>query len=120
MPPHILIVDDEPDLVRILEILLKTQGYETAQASDAPTALAMVRERAPDLILLDVMLPGMSGLEMCRLLKAEPGTRGIRVALLTARAEQHELYQEVGAEDCILKPFDVTRLLDRVRGLLST
>lgn len=119
MPQRILIVDDEPDLVRILQILLNVQGYETDQAPDAPTAMRKVSEQAPDLVLLDVMLPGMSGLELCRLLKHDPATRDLRIMLLTARADQNEHFQEAGADDCVLKPFAIDRLLERIRTLLA-
>lgn len=119
MAQRILIVDDEPDLVRILQILLQAQGYETDQAPDAPTALRKVSQHAPDLILLDVMLPGMSGLEMCRMLKGEAATRDMRVMLLTARADQDDSFREVGADDCVLKPFAIDRLLERIQSLLA-
>ena len=88
MKPKILIADDEPDVVDLVATNLRAAGYDVSKAQDGPSVLAAVREQAPHLLVLDLMLPGMSGLEVCRALKADPTTAAIPIVMLTAKAEE--------------------------------
>ena len=116
--PRILIVDDEPEIVRGLEDNLRFEGYETSTAADGREALAVAAREAPDLILLDIMMPGISGWDVCRDLRG----RGIDVPIimLTARGEEADRVRglELGADDYITKPFSLRELLARVRAVL--
>src|SRR5688572_8516943 len=89
MTQRILIVDDEPDLLDILSIIFRAFGFETATASNGEDAVTAVRSAPPDVVLMDVMMPRMTGFDACRVLKADPSTRGIPVVMLSARA-QHD------------------------------
>ena len=114
----ILIVDDEPEIVRGLEDNLRFEGYQTCAAGDGREALAVAAREAPDLILLDIMMPGQSGWDVCRELRG----RGIDVPIimLTARGEEADRVRglELGADDYITKPFSLRELLARVRAVL--
>jgi two-component system alkaline phosphatase synthesis response regulator PhoP len=116
--PRILIVDDEPELVRGLEDNLRYEGYQTLAATDGADALALALSSAPDLVLLDIMMPRMSGWDVCRELRR----RGVDVPviMLTARAEEADrvLGLELGADDYVSKPFSLRELLARVRAVL--
>ena len=116
--PRILIVDDEPEMVRGLEDNLRFEGYQTIAAADGRRGLALALSDAPDLILLDVMMPGMSGWDVCRQLR----TRGLDtpVIMLTARGAEMDRVQglELGADDYITKPFSVRELMARIRAVL--
>ncbi|OGQ15962.1 MAG: DNA-binding response regulator [Deltaproteobacteria bacterium RBG_16_71_12] len=120
MAAHILIVDDEADLATTLAYNLDSQGFTTAVAATGGAALALARERRPDLVLLDVMLPDISGLEVCRRLRHDAELRGVPVLMLTARGEEIDrvLGFEVGADDYLVKPFSVRELLLRVQAIL--
>jgi DNA-binding response OmpR family regulator len=116
--PRILIVDDEPEMVRGLEDNLRFEGYQTVAAPDGRRGLALALSEAPDLILLDVMMPGMSGWDLCRELRQ----RGldIPVIMLTARGEEVDrvLGLELGADDYVTKPFSLRELMARIRAVL--
>src|SRR5262245_9878662 len=116
--PRILIVDDEPEIVRGLEDNLHFEGYQTCAATDGEAALALAAREAPDLVLLDLMMPKMSGWEVCRALR----TKGIDVPIimLTARGAEADRVRglELGAGDYITKPFSLRELLARVRAVL--
>ncbi len=116
--PRILIVDDEPEIVRGLEDNLRFEGYQTFAATDGETALAIAAREAPDLVLLDLMMPRMSGWDVCRSLRA----RGIDVPIimLTARGAEPDRVRglELGADDYITKPFSLRELLARVHAVL--
>jgi two-component system, OmpR family, phosphate regulon response regulator PhoB len=119
-PAHVLIVDDERDLVRVVEFNLQQAGYETAAAYTGEEALQKVRHRVPDLVVLDLMLPDISGTEVCRQIKASPRTREVPVLMLTARTDEVDRVVgfEVGADDFVTKPFSVRELVLRIRAIL--
>jgi diguanylate cyclase (GGDEF)-like protein len=114
---RILIVDDVPANIRVLGPVLREAGYQVYVARDGMQALTMVGEINPDLILLDVMMPGMDGFETCRQLKITPDSKDIPVIFLTARIEDHDVVKgfEVGAVDYVTKPFNASILLARVK-----
>ncbi len=113
----ILVVEDERDLCNLLRAQLEAEGYDVRQAFDGPSALALVAERAPDLVVLDWMMPGMDGLTVCRQLRQ---SHLMPIMMLTARGEEVDrvLGLEVGADDYLVKPFSVREALARVRSLL--
>lgn len=116
MKKKVLIVEDEKSIVDILRFNLTHEGYDTMEAYDGPTGLRLAQEEAPDLILLDLMLPGMDGLQVCRALR-ESGS-STPVLIITAREEEKDkvLGLELGADDYITKPFSVRELLARVKA----
>jgi phosphate regulon transcriptional regulator PhoB len=117
---RILVVDDEQDLLQLVTYNLKKEGFLVEEAQSGDEALRMVRERPYQLVLLDLMLPGLSGMEVCRILKRDPETAGVPIIMLTARSEEMDKVTglETGAEDYITKPFSVRELLARVRSVL--
>lgn len=117
---RILIVDDEPDVTELVSYQLRAKGY-TVEALNNPTqSISRIRTFQPDLIILDVMMPDISGIQICRMLRADPKSKAIPVVFLTARAEEADrvLGLEVGGDDYICKPFSVKELTLRVQGLL--
>lgn len=116
MAKRVLIVDDEKAIVDILEFNLQREGYETLRAYDGPEGLRMAREKNPDLLLLDVMLPGMDGFEVCRTLRAEGND--VPIVMITAREEETDKVfgLENGADDYVTKPFSMRELLARVKA----
>ncbi len=120
MNPYVLIVEDEADLATLLEYNLRQSGLETAIARGGEEALLMIAERAPDIIILDWMLPEISGIEVCRRLRATKATKAIPVIMLTARGDERDRVRglETGADDYITKPFSVKELLARVQAVL--
>ena len=119
MVARILVVDDIEANVRLLEAKLTAEYYEVLAASDGPTALALAAAESPDIILLDVMMPGMDGFEVCRRLKDDPATRHIPVVLVTALDGRHDRVKglECGADEFLNKPIDDVMLFSRVRSL---
>ena len=115
MADRVLIVDDNPTNLKLVAYLVKAQGYEVETASDAETALAAIAANRPRLILMDLQLPGIDGLELTRRLKADPSTREIKVIALTAYAMKgdHEKAIAAGCDDYVTKPID-TRALPQV------
>ena len=115
---RILIVDDEPEIVRGLEDNLRFEGYQTSTAADGREALAVAAREAPDLILLDIMMPGLSGWDVCRELRGQG--IDVPIIMLTARGEEGDRVRglELGADDYITKPFSLRELLARVRAVL--
>ena len=113
----LLLVEDEASQQVILDYNLKSAGYETVQASDGYQALQLIDEELPDLILLDWMLPGVSGIEICRQLKARKDTREIPIIMLSARSEEVDKVRglETGADDYMQKPYGIQELLARIK-----
>ena len=116
MGKRVLIVDDEKAIVDILEFNLQRDGFEILKAYDGPEGLRMAREENPDLMLLDVMLPGMDGFEVCRTLRAEHND--VPIVMITAREEETDKVfgLEIGADDYVTKPFSMRELLARVKA----
>ena len=117
--PLILIVEDEKRLVDMLQYNLETEGYRILSANDGEQALLIVKEESPSLLILDWMLPGISGLEICRRLKRTKDTRNIPILMLTARGEETDMVRalNIGADDYIVKPFSLTLLIARIRAI---
>jgi two-component system phosphate regulon response regulator PhoB len=120
MSAKILIVEDEEPLTLLLRYNLEAEGYEVETAARGDDAETRLKELQPDLVVLDWMLPGLSGIELCRRLRARSDTRQLPIIMLTARGEESEKVRGlgVGADDYIVKPFSVPELLARVRALL--
>jgi two-component system phosphate regulon response regulator PhoB len=118
--PHVLIVDDEAAQREILIYNIEAEGYRTTKAANGEEALLCVAEDPPDVIILDWMMPRLSGIEVCRQLKSRPETQAIRVIMLSARTEDVDKVRglETGADDYVEKPYSVTELMARVRAQL--
>jgi phosphate regulon transcriptional regulator PhoB len=116
----ILIVEDEPDIAELVSYNLKKTGYETTSVSDGEEALSLVRKAPFDLIILDLMLPGIQGLDLCRIIRNDPATARLPIIMLTAKAEESDrvLGLETGADDYLPKPFGTKELIARVRAIL--
>ena len=117
---RILVVDDEEDILELLRFNLTREGYQVRSASTGEEALSLARAEHPDLILLDLMLPGIDGLEVARRLKGDPLTRGMPIVMLTAKGEESDIVTglQLGAEDYITKPFSRKVLVARLRAVL--
>lgn len=120
MNPYVLVVEDEDALATLLDYNLVKEGFRADRAADGEEALLKVSEEPPDLIVLDWMLPKVSGVEVCRQLRAGPETRRIPVLMLTARGEETDKVRglDTGADDYLVKPFAMTELVARIRALL--
>lgn len=118
--PIVLLVEDEPAQREVLAYNLEAEGFEVVQATNGEEALEAVAETVPDLILLDWMMPHVSGLEVCRRLKLRPETRGIPVIMLSARSEEVDKVRglETGADDYVVKPYSVVELMARLKAHL--
>lgn len=120
MAPHILIVEDEDCLLEVLRYNFEKAGYLVESLSNGDRADALLKETTPDLVLLDWVLPGLSGIELCRRLRRAPATKTLPIIMLTARSDEMDkvLGLEMGADDYVTKPFSVNELLARAAGLL--
>ena len=116
----VLIVDDEPDIVQLISYNLKKEGFHIATALDGEEALTKVREGHLDLVILDLMLPGIHGMELCRILRNNPKTAHVPIIMLTARGEESDKIRglETGADDYMTKPFSPKELIARVKAIL--
>jgi two-component system alkaline phosphatase synthesis response regulator PhoP len=121
-PARVLIADDNPQGVELLEAYLADSGYEVATAFDGEETLQKVRDWTPDLVLLDIMMPKVSGFEVCKRVKAEPATRRVAILMITALDQPSDIDRAVdaGTDDFLTKPINQTDLLRRVRALLES
>src|SRR5512133_2453544 len=117
----ILVVDDEPEAVELLEFNLKQAGFDVATAADGAEALKKARASLPGLILLDLMLPEIDGLEVCKMLRRDPATAAIPIVMVTAKAAELDriLGLELGADDYVTKPFSPRELVLRIKNILQ-
>ncbi len=120
MKPSVLVVEDEASLATLLQYNLDKEGLQVALATDGEEALLLIDESLPDLVVLDWMLPKVSGVEVCRRLRARPETRNLPIILLTARGEESDRIRglDTGADDYIVKPFSMSELAARIRAVL--
>ncbi len=121
MPPKILIVDDEPDILEFIKYLLEREDYQVETASNGTEAILKSKSFKPELILMDVMMPVMDGIEACRQIKLHPETKNIFIMFLTARSEEYSEIAgfEAGADDYINKPVKPRVLLSRIKAILK-
>ena len=120
MTPYVLVVEDEDALATLLHYNLDKEGYRVTVAGDGEEALTLASERAPDLVILDWMLPKVSGIEVCRRLRGRAETRNVPIIMLTARGEESDRIRglDTGADDYVVKPFSMVELTARVRAVL--
>ena len=121
MSASILVADDEPNIVLSLEFLLKQAGFRVRTVSDGEAALAAIAQEPPDLVLLDVMIPGRDGYAVCQEIRSNPAWRSMRIIMLTAKGGdiQREKGLSLGADDYVTKPFSTRELVERVRRILD-
>ena len=119
--PKILIAEDEPDIRDLIAFTLRFAGYEVAAANNGEEAVQMALREFPDLILMDVRMPRMTGYDACRVMKADPELKDIPIVFLSAKGQESEIKigMDAGAEDYLLKPFAPDQLTDRVRAILA-
>jgi DNA-binding response OmpR family regulator len=117
----VLVVDDDPVILELLRLNFEMEGFEVVSACDGRAGFDRAVSEAPDLVISDIMMPNVDGLEMLQQLRAEPGTAELPVLLLSAKAQQNEVQRglDLGADDYVTKPFDPLELLDRVNALLA-
>jgi DNA-binding response OmpR family regulator len=117
----ILIAEDEPDIRELVTFMLKFAGYEVVAAANGEDAVRTASRERPDLVLMDVRMPRMTGYDACRMMKANPDLRNVPVVFLSAKGQESEIQSglEAGAEEYLLKPFSPAELTNRVRGILS-
>lgn len=120
MQPHILVVEDEDALATLLQYNLEKEGYQVSVAGDGEEAMMLVEENSPDLVLVDWMLPKVSGIEVCRRLRGRQETRNVPIIMLTARGEEADRIRglDTGADDYVVKPFSMTELFARIRAVM--
>ncbi|WP_322865971.1 response regulator transcription factor [Aquicoccus sp. G2-2] len=121
MGKHVLIIEDEPNIIEAISFILSRDGWKVDTHSNGQTALDAVRDKRPDLVILDVMLPGMSGYDILKALRANDATRDLPVMILTARgqAKDREMAEKMGANRFMTKPFSNTEMRDAVRALVG-
>lgn len=116
----ILIADDEPDIVETIKFLVESEGYKCLTAFDGQEALKLAKEKLPDLMLLDVMMPKINGYKVSRLLKFDAKYKDIPILMITARSQEEDrlIGEETGADEYITKPFDVNEVLEKIKAYL--
>jgi len=121
MPKKVLIVEDDPGVLRATSYILEKEGYEVLIAQNGLEGLKKAREDSPDLLILDVMLPGIDGFEICHSLRGEPQTADLPIVMFSAKGQASDIAtgMKMGADDYLTKPVDRTVLLDKVAGLLA-
>ena len=121
MSASILVADDEPNIVLSLEFLLKQAGFRVRTVADGEAALAAIAQEPPNLVLLDVMIPGRDGYAVCQAIRSNPAWRDVRIIMLTAKGGeiQREKGLSLGADEYVTKPFSTRELVDRVRRMLE-
>lgn len=119
--PRVLVVDDDPVILKLLGVNFEMEGFEVLSAADGEAGFAVALAEQPDIVVSDVMMPRMSGLELARALKADDATAGIPLILLSAKAQVHDVRagMDAGADDYVTKPFEPLELVDRVNALLG-
>lgn len=117
----VLVIDDEKDIVENIEYNLSKEGYKVSKSYDGINGLEAVQKKSPDIVILDLMLPGMTGIEVCKAMKADPKTSAIPIIMLTAKGEETDkiVGLEVGADDYITKPFSIKELAARIKTILK-
>ncbi|MFJ6024412.1 phosphate regulon transcriptional regulator PhoB [Brevundimonas sp. NPDC092305] len=120
MQPYVLVMEDEDALATLLSYNLEKEGYRVVVASDGEEGMLQIDERLPDLVLLDWMLPKLSGIEVCRRIRGKPETRNLPIIMLTARGEETDRVRglDTGADDYLTKPFSMVELIARIRAVL--
>jgi len=121
MAKKIMVVDDEPYIARVIKFKLEQEGYTVISANDGQSGLQKIKEEKPDMVLLDVMMPGLSGYEVCQKIKEDAELAGIPVVILTAKGQERDREQglTIGASDYITKPFSPNRLLELVKNMIG-
>ena len=121
MSKRVLIADDEPNIVISLEFLMKREGHAVSVARDGPSALEAIRTGRPDLVLLDVMMPGLSGFEVCQAVRADEALAGVKILMLSAKGRDTDIAKgnAMGADAYMTKPFSTRELAEKVRELLG-
>ncbi len=121
MSKRVLIADDEPNIVISLEFLMKREGHAVSVARDGPAALEAIRSGRPDLVLLDVMMPGLSGFEVCQAVRADEALAGVKILMLSAKGRDTDIAkgEALGADAYMTKPFSTKELAEKVRELLG-
>ena len=122
MSKKVLIADDEPNIVISLEFLMKREGHAVSVARDGPAALEAIRSGRPDLVLLDVMMPGLSGFEVCQAVRGDEALAGVKILMLSAKGRDTDIAkgQALGADAYMTKPFSTKELAEKVRELLAS
>lgn len=119
MAPHVLLIEDEPNIAEAIRFLLSRDGLRVSHAAEGAAALLLLRQDRPDLVILDHMLPGMSGLEVLTALRSDPGNSDLPVMMLTARGRDREMAERAGADRFMTKPFSNAEILAEVRAMLG-
>jgi len=119
--PTVLVVDDDPVIQKLLQVNFEMEGYDVVIAGDGEEGLALAREERPDLVLLDVMMPKMNGLDVAAAMRSDDVTKNIPIIMLSAKAQASDVQAglDLGVDDYVTKPFDPLELLDRVGALLA-
>jgi DNA-binding response OmpR family regulator len=119
LAPHVLLIEDEPNIAEAIRFLLSRDGMRVSHVIDGATALTLMRQDPPDLVILDHMLPGMSGLEVLTALRADLASRDLPVMMLTARGRDRDMAERAGADRFMTKPFANAEILAEVRAMLA-